>query len=150
MDSLARSLCEYLLSRNNDISGYYGVGMLCNMAKRDRKPWFGFKIKPGQPILISGCLVTWSNAVTEKLAKFELDSIDGRMQFYRDGHYPDGSERFHCVIAISITQDGRTGLGVSSATCRPHDPSRERRRSGFDRRDPTWFEKLHERFQRDK
>ena len=36
MNSLAHSLCAYLCSRNNDIAGYWGIGMLCaDLKKRE-------------------------------------------------------------------------------------------------------------------
>ena len=43
MNSLARSLCSYLGSRNNDIAGYRGIGMLCALSRRENKPKFSFK-----------------------------------------------------------------------------------------------------------
>ena len=33
-------------SRNNDIAGYWGIGMLCAASKREGKPKFSFKIYP--------------------------------------------------------------------------------------------------------
>lgn len=58
MNSLARSLCAYLSSRNDDIAGYWGIGMLCAASKREGKPKFSFKISPGQLIRIYGCEIT--------------------------------------------------------------------------------------------
>src|SRR5215510_5236194 len=71
MNSLARSLCAYLSSRNNDIAGYWGIGMLCAASKRQSKPKFSFKIYPGQLIRVYGCEITDS-----KLVKFDLVSIE--------------------------------------------------------------------------
>jgi hypothetical protein len=141
MNSLARSLCAYLGSRNNDIAGYWGIGMLCAAAKREGKPRFSFKIYPGQVIKIYGCEITGSNVVTDKLVKFKLDSIEGRLSFVEDGRYPDGA-KFTCGIAIAITQGGRTGLSLSHIECWPHDPSRERRRAGFEAAEASWFATL--------
>jgi hypothetical protein len=130
MNSLARSLCAYLSSRNNDIVGYWGVGMLCATSKREGKPKFGFKIYPGKLITIYGCEITDSRVVTDKLVKFGLDSIEGSLSFSEDGRYPSGAEKYTCGIAIAITQGGRTGLNLSHVECWPHDASRERRRAG--------------------
>jgi hypothetical protein len=77
MNSLARSLCAYLSSRNNDIAGYWGIGMLCAASMRSGKPKFSFKIYPGQLIKINGCEICDSKVVTDKLVKFGLDSIEG-------------------------------------------------------------------------
>jgi hypothetical protein len=128
INSLAHSLCAYLCSRNNDIAGYWGVGMLCAVSKKERRPKFSFKIYPGEIIRIYSCEITGSKVVTDKLVKFDLDSIEGRLSFFEDGRYPHGAEKYTCGIAIAITQGGRTGLSMSHVECWPHDSSRERRR----------------------
>lgn len=130
MNALAHSLCAYLGSRNNDIAGYWGIGMLCAVAKREHHRRFSFKIRPGELLRIYSYEVTGSKEVTDKLVRFKLDSIEGRMSFFADGRYPDGTERHTCGIAIAISQSGRTGLSLLHIECWPHDPARERRRSG--------------------
>jgi hypothetical protein len=142
MNSLARSLCAYLSSRNNDIGGYWGIGILCAASKRQNKPKFSFKIYPGRQIKIDGCEITGSKVVTEKLVKFDLDSIEGRLSFFEDGRYAHGAEKYTCGIAIAITQGGRTGLSLSHIECWAHDPSRERRRPGIEALQATWFARL--------
>jgi hypothetical protein len=128
MNSLAHSLCAYLCSRNNDIAGYWGIGMLCAVSKKERRPKFSFKIYPGEIIRIYSCEITGSKVVTDKHVKYDLDSIEGRLSFFEDGRYPHGAEKYTCGIAIAITQGGRTGLSMSHVECWPHDSSRERRR----------------------
>lgn len=129
MNSLAHSLCAYLCSRNNDIAGYWGIGVLCAVSKKERKPKFSFKIYPGELLRIYSYEISESTVVTDKLVKFDLDSIEGRLSFFEDGRYPHGAEKYTCGIAIAITQGGRTGLSMSHVECWPHDPSRERRRA---------------------
>lgn len=128
MNSLARSICAYLCSRNNDIAGYWGIGMLCAASKRERRRKFSFKIYPGQLLRIHGCEISNSKRMTNKLVKFGLDSIEGRLSFFEDGRYAHGAEKFTCGIAIAITQGGRTGMSLSHVACWPHDASREGRR----------------------
>jgi hypothetical protein len=142
MNSRARSLCAYLGSRNNDIAGYWGIGMLCAASKRAQRPKFGFRIYPGQVIKINGCELTDSKLVTDKFVEFGLDSIEGRLSFFEDGRYPHGAEKYTCGIAIAITQGGRTGLSLSHVECWPHDPARERRRSGFEATEASWVARL--------
>ena len=129
MNSVARSLGEYLCSRNNDIAGYWGIGVLCLAAKRAKRNRFSFKIRPGQKIMIDGREVSDSIIVTEKLVKHRLDSIEGRLSFFEDGRYPNGADKYTCGIAIAVTQDGRTGLFVCHVACWPHDAMQERRRA---------------------
>lgn len=124
MNSLAGSLCAYLGSRNNDIAGYWGIGMLCATSKREGKRKFSFKIYPGRIIKIYGFEITDSKIITEMLVKFDLDSIEGRVSFFEDGRYPHGAEKFTCGIAIAITQGGRTGLSMSHSNA-GHTTQRE-------------------------
>jgi hypothetical protein len=142
MNALARSLCAYLCSRNNDIGGYWGIGILCAISKREKKPKFSFKVYPGELIRIYGSEITDSKAVSDKLVKFGLDSIEGRLSFFEDGRYPNGAEKYTCGIAIAITQDGRTGLSLSHVECWPHNSSRERRRASAGTASASLIERL--------
>jgi len=128
LNSLANSICAYLCSRNNDIAGYWGIGVLCAVSKRERKPKFSFKVYPGELLRIYSSEISESKRVTDKLVKFGLDSIEGCLSFFEDGRYPHGAEKYTCGIAIAVTQGGRTGLSMSHVECWPHDPSRESRR----------------------
>lgn len=131
MNSVSRSLCEYLMSRNNDIGGYWGLGVLCKIAIRESRHKFSFKIYPGAPIMIYGSQLNDSTEVTEKLIQHNIDSIEGRLSFFPDGRYPDGSQRFTCGIAIAITQGSRTGMYLSHTSCWEHDPSKEIRSTRY-------------------
>lgn len=131
MNAAARSLCEHLMSRNNDIGGYWGIGKLCSFAIRERRHRFSFKIYPGHPILIYGSELGGSAEVSEALVGRDVDSIEGRLSFILDGRYPDGLCRYICGIAIAITQDRRTGMFLSHVSCWPHDPYKELRSSRF-------------------
>lgn len=142
LNALARSLADYLASRNNDIAGYWGISMLCAVSKRDGKPKFSFKIQPGQMIRIYSCEVSESRDVTDKLVKFQLDSIEGRLSFFEDGLYPHGAEKYTCGLAIAVTQGGRTGLSLSHIECWPHDPSRERRRAAAQEAVDSWLVRI--------
>jgi hypothetical protein len=142
MNSLANSLCAYLCSRNNDISGYWGIGMLCAVSKREKRQKFSFKIYPGELLRIYSYEITDSKVVTGKLVKFGLDSIEGRLSFFEDGRYPHGAEKFTCGIAIAVTQGSRTGLSMSHVECWPHDSSRERRRAAAVTASASLLEKL--------
>jgi hypothetical protein len=129
MNSLAHSLCTFLLLRNNDIAGYWGIGMLCAVSKREMKPKFSFKVYPGKLLRIYSCEITNSTTVTDKLVKYSLDSIEGRLSFFVDGRYSHGAEKYTCGIAIAVTQGGRTGMSMSYVECWPHDSAREQRRA---------------------
>jgi len=48
----ARGIVEHLISRNNDINGYWGIGVLCQLGDLKGKSSFWFRIRPGLPISI--------------------------------------------------------------------------------------------------
>lgn len=130
LNSVAASLCAYLCSRNNDIVGYWGIGKLCLIARLQKKKSFSFKVRPGEVLWIYGYEISNSRAVTDKLVKLGLDSIEGRMSFLPHGQFPNGTEKYLCSVTIAVTQDGRTGLSLCHVLCRPHDSSTESRRTG--------------------
>ena len=127
MNGWARAIVEMLCSRNNDISGYWGVGMLCAIATTKSLWKFSFKIVPDKIIKIYGCEITGSAKFTEKLCGLGIDSIEGRLSFFPDGRYASDKDKYTCGIAISVTQSGRTGLYMSYVECWQHDPSVENR-----------------------
>ncbi len=131
MNSAARSLCEYLCSRNNDIIGYWGIGFLCKATLSDKRRKISFKIRPGEIIRIYSYELSESKVITDKLVRHDLDSIEGRLSFFRDGRYPDGSQKFTCGISIAVTQSGRTGMYLCHVECWPHDWTKERRSARF-------------------
>lgn len=131
MNSVAHSLCDYLMSRNNDIAGYWGIGMLCRISAREKKSKFSFKIYPGKLLKIYGFEISDSTIVTDKLVKHNIDSIEGRFSFFEDGRYSNGSEKYTCGIAIAVTQNGRTGMHISHVECWPHDPALEARSTRY-------------------
>jgi hypothetical protein len=103
--------------------------MLCAVSKREKKQKFSFRIHSGELLRIYGYEISESKTVTEKLVKFGLDSIEGRLSFFEDGRYPHGAEKYTCGISIAVTQQGRAGLSISHVECWPHDASREQRRT---------------------
>jgi hypothetical protein len=146
MNSLARSLCQYLCSRNNDISGYWGIGVLCLASKQKCRKQISFKIWSGEPINIDGYEISESKVITDKLVKHNLHSIEGRISFFENGEYRHGAEKYTCGVSIAVTQDGRTGLGICHVQCWPHDPSRESQRATAAAANISYIERLKELF----
>ncbi|MCC5851172.1 MAG: hypothetical protein JJU29_24030 [Verrucomicrobia bacterium] len=131
MNHVARSICEYLMSRNNDIAGYWGIGFICKKSISENRRQFHFKVKPGEPIKIYSYELLDSLRVTDKLTKCNLDSIEGRLSYFEDGRYPSGSKKYTCGISVAVTQDGRTGMYICHVACWPHDSRLERRSARF-------------------
>jgi hypothetical protein len=131
MNHVARSLCEYLMSRNNDIAGYWGIGFLCQKSITENRVQFHFKVRPGEALRIYSYEVLDSKTITDKLVKHNLSTIEGRLSFFEDGRYPSGSKKYTCGIAIAVTQDGRTGMYICHVECWSHDPKFERRSTRY-------------------
>lgn len=136
LHALAGSLCHYLCSRNHDIAGHWGIGVLCAAAKRKTLRTYSFRISPGKPVFIDGREITDSSRVTNKLLKLQIDTIDGRIAFDVNGHYPDGADKYTCNVVVAISQCGQTVSATRSVECWAHDPARESRRAG------TWTTRL--------
>ncbi len=84
MNHVARSLCEYLMSRNNDIASYWGMGVLCQNSIKDNRVQFHFRVRPGELLRIYSYEILGSQEITDKLVKHNLDTIEGRLSFFED------------------------------------------------------------------
>lgn len=146
ISSLAGSLSQHLCSRNNEIAGAWGIGVLCAAAKRGGAPHFHFKIEPGAPLVIAGYEATRSRLVTDKLVKFHLDSIECRLSFVESGRYAHGAEKYTCEVTVTVTQGDRTGTGVCRVECWPHKVSRELPRAGPGNVRTDWLQRLRRPF----
>lgn len=133
LNALAHSLCGYLLSRNNDIDGYCGLGVLCALSLKQPVAMFRFRMVPGEPVVIGGCTLMRSKLVTDNLVKFDLDSITGQMTFSKLGPRPGEPQWYMCTVAIAVSQGGRTGIDTASRACWAHEPTLERRSTRPDR-----------------
>ncbi len=129
MNSIAVSLCQYLCSRNNDISGYWGIGILCVAAMTLPHNQLSFRIRPGESLTIGGYELSGSKELTAKLVQHDLDAIEGLLTFSETGRYPSGATKYTCSISVAVSQKGRTGLGFRQTECWSHHPKRESRRA---------------------
>jgi len=129
MNSIAVSLCEHLCSRNNDILGYWGIGILCVVARMRPRNQVSFRIRPGEPLTIGGYELSGSSEVSAKLVRHDLDAIEGLLTFSENGRYPSGATKYTCSISIAVSQDGRIGLGLRQTECWSHHPKRVMRRA---------------------
>lgn len=142
LNARAASLCEYLCSRNNDIAGYWGIGVLCATAAGRKDMRFNFTIFPGKPIYIDGHEIIDSTRVTNKLLELQLDSIEGRLSFSLDGRFPSGVDKYACEVFITIARKDRIGMGTHRVSCWTHDASQELRRAQPKAPRPTLFDRL--------
>lgn len=129
LNALSRSTCELLLSRNNDINGYWGIGVICRLLIGSARRETAFRIeKPGM-VRVFGCELTHSDVWTETLFTLGVESMDGRLGFLRDGQYNGRDDRYMASLAVCLRQENRVGMAVAHAHCWAHDPGRESRRA---------------------
>jgi len=129
LNALCRSTCEYFCSRNNDVNGYWGIGVLCQLALLKGRRKIGFRTTPGDAIQVFGCELSHSQPYSDVLRSFGVDCLEGRISFFDDGRFHNGKDRFTCGICLAMTGGGKFGLHMVHVSCWPHDPLLERRRS---------------------
>ncbi len=129
LNALCKSTCHLLLSRNNDINGFWGVGVLCGMIIRSGRWETAFRIAEPSVVRIFGCELTQSEAWSQTLFDLGVESIDGHLSFVRDGEYESRNERYLFSIALCMRQEERVGMAIVHGQCWPHDSSREWRRA---------------------
>lgn len=146
LNSIAVSLCQHLCSRNNDISGYWGIGILCAAARTKPRNQISFRIRPGEPLRIAGYVLSESTEITTKLKDRDLDAIDGIMTYSVNGRFPSGPTRYTCSISIAVAQEGRIGMGFLQTECWSHHPKRESRRATAAEAHSGFLERLKKLF----
>lgn len=129
LNALCRSTCHLLLSRNNDINGYWGVGVLCGLIIRSGRWETAFRITEPSVVRIFGCELTQSEAWSQTLFDLGVESVDGRLVFLRNGEFDNRNERYLVSIALCMRQEERVGMAIIHGHCWPHDPCREWRRA---------------------
>jgi hypothetical protein len=129
LKSFAANLCSFLISRNNDISGYWGIGILCALAQKYPKPIVSFSANKGHPIKIGHYEITGS------LSK--LDSIYGKhnvltlcsVRFIENGFFDNNKTTYAAVLSASSICDGNHCLHTDLTYCWAHDPLLESNRA---------------------
>lgn len=129
LNALCKSTCHLLLSRNNDINGYWGIGVLCRLMVGSGRWETAFRINARGVVRIFGCELTNSEDWTATLFILGVESVDGRLVFLQDGRYGNERYRYLASIALCMRQGNRVGMAVSHGHCWAHDPSQEFRRA---------------------
>ena len=137
LQAASRSVVEHLISRNNDIGGYWGIGVLCQLGELKGKSSFWFRIRKAMPTGVFGCELTRSGDFAAKLFSQESSmSVNCQISYFIDGSFPNTRVRYICTIAASATFQGRSGLFASNINCWSHDSFLERKSSAYFSRPP--------------
>jgi len=140
LKDVASGLLGSFVSRNNDVGGYWGLGLLRSLADRDRINVLRFDLKaasaePPDPIAAS-IAQNYHDMLARQLARRRIPSglvlkAEITVQFGIDesllASAPTYGERVSCAVLLL---DGRAREHRQSilTACAPHNPARERRR----------------------
>jgi hypothetical protein len=125
LNALCRSTCHLLLSRNNDINGYWGIGVLCRLIIGSGRWETAFRVVSPGVVRIFGCELTQSESWTKTLFDLGVESVEGRLVFIRNGQYENRSDRYLVSVMLGMLQGNRMGMGIIHGHCWPHDPTLE-------------------------
>lgn len=142
--NIAAGLCGSFASRNNDLAGYWAIGKLRSLAEHYSQNGVSLDVlaRSMQPLSSEFAQVLADyHLLLKKLASrsgVRLTAITAAyiavdflpLPWPRAIYYKkQWGEQF--LVTVTISADGRAdGIISHAGYCRPHDPERERRRSG--------------------
>ena len=129
LNSITANLCSFLVSRNNDISGYWGIGILCKIAQSRPEPMVAFSVKNGHAIRIGQYEITGSAAKVHSIYCGNDIATLCTMRFIEHGKLEDGKRAYAAFISAASSFEGKHSLQTDLAYCWAHDPSIESRRA---------------------
>jgi hypothetical protein len=142
LKGIVRTLAAVLVSRNNDLHGYWAPGVLYLQTLE-----FGHGVtfdllagtaSPATPSTVCA-LETYIRQLHLRLEQsgLTLDALSAANISFSFGIKPaNGSmgaalgDRFDCTVAL-VSDTGLSYSSTASSICRPHDPTRESRRAKF-------------------
>ena len=140
LKDVASALLGSFVSRNNDVGGYWGLGLLRSAADRDRTNMLYFDLKaasaaPGDPTAAS-ISQTYRDLLARQLARRRIPSgfvlkAEITVQFAIEeslfASMPTYGEPVRCAVLL-VDGRGREYRQSALTACAPHDPTRESRR----------------------
>ena len=140
LKSVAHDVSEALISRNDDVSGYWALGQLLSHALTTRIGSFTIDLTCGasSPPLTGSVVSTlpsvwselfWKNVEHQRLhrALVARASADLHIDFARQRDSTRGAvPEYHLTCRVDLEDDrGKVYSRSVNAWCSPHDPSRE-------------------------
>jgi hypothetical protein len=144
LTNIAAGLCGSFPSRNNDLAGYWAIGKLRSLAEQYSQSLVSID-------LLAPSMQPASSEFAQVLADYHLllrklasrsgvlletintacISVDFLPSPWPKAIYYEKEWGDQFIVTVSINSDGRAdGVASHAGYCRPHDPNRERRRSG--------------------
>ena len=143
LQSVANTLAQMFVSRNNDAGGYWAIGRLYEQALRRGVPALHFELMPGQPNLSETVDIQIVTAHYQRLLREQIRATNSdtrqlaRCQIVVEFDVPEDWVRrrachgFGSPVACTVTAtllSGQQYRGAAYCRARPHDPTKESRR----------------------
>ena len=132
---ISDALLGYLSSRNNDINGYWGIGILCKYCIDSQRKRCGVhltenKLNTMQSLKISSYPITEGLQILQRIkGKQKIDHIRISLRFSRSTCRDFGyTDWYTCDLSVLVLEQDQFGFSHKSMLCWPHTPSREQRR----------------------
>ena len=134
LDGAAHDLGSHLMSRNNSIDGYWGIGMLCGsqvahggMVDRTIRCRHGMV---AESIRLHGLMLPeFEQVICSVMRHLAEAEIHLDLGFIRDGAYASGVPRYRCGLLIMALSARSFGYARMQTWCWAHDPRLELRRT---------------------
>lgn len=133
-NGIASGIASHLISRNGDIGGYWGIGILCKYSTRSWRgkcsASFGKGFVDGtDDFHVGGMKLTESGDTIRKIiGSKSFDRIEIRFIFKRLRNKEVRRLTHACEVIVLVSGQGRIGYSRQTTKCWSHDPEKELRR----------------------
>jgi hypothetical protein len=140
--SIASGLAGSFISRNNDVDGYWGIGMLCLLCRQNSLETISISLlgEETEPLasdeLVRGIKDHYSEKLSQMLSKAKIEpswvrSATVSLVFGTSGELPEPplstwGGAFLCTVEI-MDDLGQSRTASLAGRCGPHDAKRESR-----------------------
>lgn len=133
---ISDSILGFLSSRNNDINGYWGIGILCKYCVDGKRKKCGVNlknadIKTGNDLKISSFIINEGiETILRILKNREIEKIQISLKYQKsNSNMCNYTDWFECNLSVLVIGNGNFGFSNKKIMCWPHNASRERRRN---------------------
>jgi hypothetical protein len=145
LKGIAHGLLRTFVSRNNDLNGYWGLGVLRLFSETNRMPVITLELLDKEPNLSDSPIHAtrdiyqkWFYSAIEKFGIYrsEIAQASISIRFSTFDELPSTvrdtrGEPYECIVNI-VRVDGKKYQASKVGVCALHDPAKERRRLRLD------------------
>ncbi len=133
---ISDSILGFFSSRNNDISGYWGIGILCKYCVDGKRRNCGVNLskkilEADKNLKISGFIVNDGLETIQRILKdIKFEKIQISLNYQKSNSDKFGyTDWYKCDISVLVIGNGKFGFSNKKVMCWPHNSSKERRRN---------------------